>query len=323
MYFKSIDDLDRDIINNLYKIPKDIDLVVGVPRSGLFVANIIALYLNVPLSEVDGFLKGNIFESGLTRRSENYEQQKNNPKKVLIVEDSVLSGKSLLETKRKIKEQYKEDIEIIYLAAYVIPEKKDMVDIYLDICKAPRVFEWNIMHHRILEKSCFDLDGVLCLDPTKNQDDDGEIYKNFLLNAEPLFIPTQKIGNIVTCRLEKYRNQTEEWLKINGIKYDNLIMMNYESKAERIKQGKHAQYKAEHYKKTKSDLFIESNLNQAIMISKVSKMPVYCIEVRRMIYPNYKVEDYGNVTINIKFKNIIKRLKNGVVTKSKKLFEVS
>lgn len=50
-----------------------------------------------------------------------------------------------------------------------------------------------------------DIDGVLCADPTPEENDDGEKYRHFLLNTPPLFIPKVTIGTLVTSRLEKYR----------------------------------------------------------------------------------------------------------------------
>ena len=318
MFFKSISDLNRDIINNLHMIPKDIDLVVGVPRSGLLVANIIALHLNVPLTDLEGFMEGKVFESGTTRRPKDYDCKVKKYKKVLIVEDSVFSGESIQNAKNKILNTNRNDIEAIFFAAYVAPGKESLVDMYLEICGLPRVFEWNIMHHGIIERSCFDLDGVLCVDPTESDDDDGECYKAFLRKVKPLFVPTKEIGNIVTCRLEKYREETEEWLNKNNIKYKNLIMMNYKSKEERMKAGKHAEYKAKNYKKINSDLFIESSLSQAISIAKLSNKPVYCVEVQRMVYPNSKIKnDYfgspGKIYI---LKRKVKDLVKGILNKN-------
>lgn len=316
MFFKSISDLNRDIILNLHRIPKDIDLVVGVPRSGLLVANIIALHLNVPLADLDGFIEGKVFQSGITRRPNDYDNKVKKQKKVLIVEDSVLSGESIQNAKNKILNINRNDIDVIFFAAYIAPGKESLVDMYLEICDLPRVFEWNIMHHGVVERSCFDLDGVLCIDPTESDDDDGEIYKSFLRQVKPLFVPTKEIGNIVTCRLEKYREETEEWLKKNNIKYKNLIMMDYKSKEERMRAGKHAEYKAKNYKKTNSDLFVESSLNQAISIAKISNKPVYCVEVQKMIYPNSKIKnDYfgcpGKIyMLKRKVKGLVKRILN-------------
>lgn len=47
MNFRTLDQLNQCIYNNMYKLPRDIDLIVGIPRSGMLVANIIALYLNL------------------------------------------------------------------------------------------------------------------------------------------------------------------------------------------------------------------------------------------------------------------------------------
>ncbi|MBR1728760.1 MAG: hypothetical protein IJ728_04475 [Selenomonadaceae bacterium] len=56
MNFVTFSALNNDVIKNLHKIPRDIDLVIGVPRSGLLVANILALYLNKPLISIDMFI---------------------------------------------------------------------------------------------------------------------------------------------------------------------------------------------------------------------------------------------------------------------------
>ena len=67
MNFRTYEDLSRIISNNLYKIPSDVDLVVGIPRSGLMVATMISLYLNLPLTDVDNFLEGKLISTGGTK----------------------------------------------------------------------------------------------------------------------------------------------------------------------------------------------------------------------------------------------------------------
>lgn len=96
------------------------------------------------------------------------------------------------------------------------------------------------MHHAFLERSCIDLDGILCKDPTNDENDDGQNYRHFLINVEPLLRPSVEIGWIVTRRLEKYRKLTEEWLRKHSIKYKNLVMMNLPDKATRVALGNHA-----------------------------------------------------------------------------------
>ena len=48
MNYRSIADLNHTILKQLHMLPRDFDLVVGVPRSGMLPANLIALYLNLP-----------------------------------------------------------------------------------------------------------------------------------------------------------------------------------------------------------------------------------------------------------------------------------
>lgn len=133
----------------------------------------------------------------------------------------------------------------------------------------PRLFQWNYLNHAVAGRACFDIDGVLCFDPSEEQNDDGPKYVDFLLHARPLYIPGYKIAALVTSRLEKYRPQTEQWLRENGVQYDKLYMLNVASKEERIRLGCHADFKAETYKRLDDCiLFVESNSRQARQIAE-------------------------------------------------------
>lgn len=270
--------LNEDIINNLYKIPRDVDIIVGIPRSGLLLANLIALYLNKPLTDIDSFVDGRIYNVGNTKNTKGIKRDNKKINKVLIIDDSVFSGNSIKEAKEKIK-TISNKYEYLFLAAYVCDDNKNLVDIYFKSINDIRMFEWNYIHHKRLINVCFDLDGVMCVDPTLDENDDGEKYKNFLINAKPKLIPTRPIGYIVTSRLEKYRKETEEWLKKYNIEYKKLYMMNYSSAKERQKNADHGLFKAQIYDKIKdSVLFIESEKEQAEQISSISHKAVFCIE---------------------------------------------
>lgn len=136
-----------------------------------------------------------------------------------------------------------------------------------------------------LEYCCVDIDGVLCEDPSFFENDDGKRYRAFLKNAQPKLIPTRKIGYIVTTRLEKYRSETEAWLRKNCIEYDHLVMMDCRSAKERIRKGNHGVFKGEIFKKTNCSVFIESNYEQAIEICKISGKQVFCAEKSVLITP--------------------------------------
>jgi len=98
------------------------------------------------------------------------------------------------------------------------------------------------MHHNGLINACVDIDGVLCIDLTDKENDDVKKYIEFIRNEKSRIIPSSTIGYLVTARLEKYREDTEYWLNKVGVKYNNLIMMNLNSKRERQASGSHRIY---------------------------------------------------------------------------------
>ena len=289
MYYRNISDLNQIILKRLYVIPRDFDLIVGIPRSGMLPANLLALYLNKPYTDINSFLNGHIYKAGA--RGQFFDIK--DFKKILVVDDSVASGDAMDKCKESLK-SVSADFSISYCAIYVIPGKEKVVDYFFEVVPLPRYFQWNIFNHTTLEKACFDIDGVLCVDPTEEQNDDGEKYRNFILNAPPLFIPGSKIGTLVTSRLEKYRKETETWLKNNNIKYNQLVMLDLPNKEARQKANSHAEHKAKTYKGGSYVLFIESSLSQAIEINRLTQKPVLCTENFEMIF------DSESILYNIK-----------------------
>jgi uncharacterized HAD superfamily protein/hypoxanthine phosphoribosyltransferase len=304
MNYRSINDLSSTVRNSLHLIPSDVDLVVGIPRSGMLVATIIAMNMNIRFCDIQGFLNNLQLITGNTRRS-----QKSNilypadAKRVLIVDDSVGSGHSIQRIKDQIRENNLNQ-EIIYLAAYVDVHTKELVDCYFEIVRFPRVFEWNVMHRELLAQCCLDIDGVLCIDPTNEQNDDASAYKKFLLNATPLIIPSYFIGHLVTSRLEKYRQETEIWLTRMGVSYGQLHMLDLPDAKTRQRLNSHASFKADIYmKQTNSILFIESEIEQAKSISNLAGKYVLCFSNQMMYSPNMSY-----AMVKEKTNNIIKRI---------------
>jgi uncharacterized HAD superfamily protein/hypoxanthine phosphoribosyltransferase len=284
MNYRNIADLNQVLLQNLHIIPRDFDLIVGVPRSGMLPANLLALYLNKPYTDIHSFMNGHIYKAGARGQFFDVKEFK----KILVVDDSVASGSALKECKENLK-RLSVDYTIKYCAVYVTPGKEKSVDYYFETVPLPRYFQWNILNHTTLEKACFDIDGVLCVDPLPEQNDDGVKYREFLLTAAPLFIPGSKIGTIVTSRLEKYRNETETWLKANNIKYNELIMLDLPDMAARQKANNHGTHKAKAYLSKPYVLFIESELAQAREINRLTKKPVLCTANFEMIFESESV----------------------------------
>ncbi len=272
--YKTYQDLISDIKVNIYKIPTDIDLIVGIPRSGMIPAYMIGLMLSKQVCSLYEFLSED-FKNNTTRRIKFSGEIKN----VLFVDDSILSGSAALETKKLVMNSgLDKKYNIKYMAIYYkTNDYKKVIDIALTQINTPRIFQWNYLNHTFLQDAAFDIDGVLCKDPLAEENDDGSKYTHFILNAKPLFIPQYKIPYIITSRLEKYRLETEEWLCKNNVKYDKLIMLSGYSAEERRKLNLHAKFKAEQYKKlTDIQLFIESDKKQAEEIAKLTGKLCFC-----------------------------------------------
>lgn len=285
MNVRTLEDLNLAIISNLHRIPEDTDLIVGIPRSGLLVANLIAGYLNLPLTDFDGFCQQRTFASGRTRQSVATRKQFKDYRTILILDDSVNSGITLQDI-RETAASLDIKSRVIFGAAYVAPAAINLVDIYFEVVPPPRAFTWNLLHQYKLENMCVDIDGVICRDPTEDENDDGQEYIKFLNGVERKITPTKKIGTLVTCRLEKYRDLTENWLHEKGVVYDRLVMMDYENMEERRRKGEHSQFKAEHYQQLKADLFIESSYEQAVRIAALARRPVFCMQNQKVIRPS-------------------------------------
>lgn len=301
MNFRSIAQLSDQLIAWSKALPHDIDVVVGLPRSGLLAANIFALYRNLPLTDLDGFLAGRTMGAGKTRANPLSNKQDGNradeatvdaaaerfldrPRNVLVLDDSIWSGDTLREAKQKI-EAAGLPHRVHYGAVYVTPDSTDLPDFYCEVLHYPRTFEWNVLHHHVLRGACLDMDGVLCVDPQDHENDDGERYRQFLRNARPLHLPTSFIGHIVTNRLDKYRPETEAWLADHGIEYGELIMMTYPDGATRRQMNTYSAHKAKAYRDTEANFFIESDVKQAVEIANLAKKEVLCIDTMQMIQP--------------------------------------
>ena len=281
MRYITLSDFCSSIRKNIDKIPHDIDFVIGVPRSGMIAASIISEFLNVPLIDVNSFITGSVPTGG--DRLQLYSKESTN--KVLVIDDTTFSGKSMKETKEKLSSR--EGYEFIYGVVYLEGDKgSEEIDFYLEdmrhidegwgnIC----LYEWNLFNHypHVMAKIMWDLDGVFCVNPER--DDNEAEYIEFIKNATPLFTPKVRLNKIVTYRCNKYRKETEEWLAKNGIRYNLLGMVNANNYIERHQIApSSAQFKAEIYKNDDAQLFIESEPEQAEQIWKLSNKPVLCVK---------------------------------------------
>ena len=216
MNYRSVSHLNQDVIQWMHDLPSHLDVIVGIPRSGLLVANLLSLHLNLPLTDVDGLLNGRLIKGGVRSASSGPNKDiLTDARNILVVDDSIASGDQIKRVKEKLT-RLKSPVQILYAAVYApLGEEKHLVDYFYEEVRRPRIFEWNIMHHRFLTTFCVTLEGVICRTPTIQEQKDKALYGNYIRNVKPTLVPTQSIGYLITFRPEKYRSLTEKWLSKN------------------------------------------------------------------------------------------------------------
>lgn len=282
MNYRSFADLSEDTTALARSLSKDYDLVVGIPRSGLLTASLLCLQLNIRMTDVQGLRDRRLLSSGY--RYEGKIDGFDDIERVLVVDDSVATGRQMEETKAELAAM---DLpfDLEFAAIYVSRTGHRHVDHYVEVVLKPRAFEWNLMHHPILKHTCMNIDGVLCRTPTDEENDDGERYREFLRTVEPAVVPTERVRWLVTNRLEKYRDETEEWLERHGVRYDELVMSDHPSMAARQEANDEAEFKAEVYRNVDAELFIESSPSQSTDIAKLSNKPVFSYGSNELVEP--------------------------------------
>lgn len=254
------------------RIDRNFDVIVGVPRSGLLVANILALKLGKPLTVPE------LVTSAWCSKSIQVEKKEN--QRFLLVDDSYQTGESMEKAVQQLLQSGISRDQIKTAALITSKNGVDRLDSYgIELTKR-RVFEWNLAHKKMDVVS--DLDGVLCVDPPAITFDNEEEYAVWIKNAKPLFIPTFKINTILTSRIEKYRADTESWLQQNGVKYNNLIMSPELSRAAQKMKG--PLHKIEYLRTASHQIYWESSEKEAKQLKECKiKIPILIISTKRII----------------------------------------
>ena len=272
--FRTYDDLFQSITDTLplIKSKGPYDFIVGVPRSGITPAvNLSIMMGGIPYADLELFTKKRIAitHNGTVDVPENA--------RVLLVDDTLSRGEAMDLARRKLQNAWPNH-EIVRYCVWTSEKKEQKTEIFSGVCPKPRVFEWNIWKIGRVNNMAFDMDGVLCRDPTSHENDKGKRLIEYYLNAQPKFIPSKEIGFIITNRLERNRPYTEEWLDKHNVKYKELIMKEDEREA-------HVQHKVRKINqfKTYISMYVESSVKQSRGIAEaIPDMPIWCIDDRKV-----------------------------------------
>ena len=266
--FRTVGDLARSVGHNLWRLPSGIAHVVAIPESGRLPAALLSLQTGRPALELEALLAPGAAPAG----------------PVLLVDDVALTGATMAAARARIADRHP-GLAVHRLAVFCRPEAEAAVDLAFAAAPADPVFEWSLFRSAVLERACFDLDGILCGDCPAADDDDGERYRRFLATATPQIVPRRRLRTIVTARLERYRPETEAWLARNGIEYDRLEMLDLASDAERRRTRPQARFKAAVFAADAgAALFVESESWQAREIARAAGgKPVFDYQARVML----------------------------------------
>lgn len=262
----------------------EISAVVGIPRSGSFIASIISEYRNIPLFTMDGLLNDGIcWRPSISRPID----RPSGP--VLVVDDTSWSGASIKRTKAYLKNKG----DYIFGSLYIKEDREKDLDYFYGILPTVyHTFEWSLLRDPQCSSYICDLDGVFCEDFT-GVDDSPEYVEHLKTVKANNYSPRFPIMKICTARLEKYRSITEEWLDLHNIKYKQLMMSPYHSPEERLRKQGFSKWKAENYMETpEASLFVESEHEQAIEIYRLVERPVFCMDTMTL---------YGGIGIDVPY----------------------
>jgi len=282
--YVTVEDLSRDALSLLPRLPSDIVQVIGSARSGLVPATLLAEMLHVPISIIRN-RQGDIVPAG-----NGWRLLQGAPKRkgrTLVVDDTTMTGNSMLRIKQII-ERARLPGPFLYVTIYCNPAAVNKPDLWAVDLPWPHLLEWNLFNSVLLDSFALDFDGILCQDCPRANDDDGARYKQWMIEVRPLHLVRRgSIQLIVTARLEKYRPLTAEWLKKWGIRVKKMVMGPWATLAERHGEDV-AAWKAEtlnYFLRKRGGIpprfFIESDPRQAERIAELTSGLVVCPTARR------------------------------------------
>ena len=159
MVYRSYEDLSNCIRRNLWKVPQDIDLIVGVPRSGMIPALMLAELMNIRCADIDAFAEGREMSCGGRQKlMASQALKEDGKKKVLVLDDTVLAGSAMRKARERLA-PLEEMCDIIYGCVYAEGKNaKEMVDLWLEDIWQPGekvwLYEWNVPRQRQLYQIC-------------------------------------------------------------------------------------------------------------------------------------------------------------------------
>lgn len=221
----SVADLHAFTVELIAQLPP-IRRVVGIARSGMLPASIIATHLGCELWSIEQH-SGQLLHLGTGVRMQDVEL---GPGSDLLIDDSAFSGRAMRACTEHLRRHGWDPLRAVVIAQPDLAA--GTVDFYAR-STLPHVFEWNLCHAPWVGIIAWDIDGVLCRDFTAEEDDDGDRYLAAMMSMQPTQWRSKKPLHLVTARLERYRAATLAWLEKIGQPVASLTMGPWSSRDDR------------------------------------------------------------------------------------------
>lgn len=276
--------LAADSLELAAKLPADVDLVVGIARSGLTPASVAATLRHVPLWTVSGVRPPAPAGSG--QRMGAGAEPRPAPRRIALIDDTAATGREMGRQARAVSAAFP-GVPVTRAVVYATPRAASAVDLYVAVLPGPHYLEWNWPNAGHGQACGYDFDGILCEEIRREDCDDGPRYLEALRSARPLYLPRRApIPIVVTARAEQYRAVTEDWLNRHGVRVERLVMRDWDFDGGRFDPIAVGRWKAAKFRAARLNLVAESDPVQARIVADHAGVRVLCPALGRVLTPD-------------------------------------
>jgi hypothetical protein len=254
-------DLVRDTYKLVKYVPPRCNGIIGIPRSGMLPASILATHMQLPLGELrpDGSIS--MLGSGGRGKFTRYADGK-----YFIVDDTCHNGYSLQQAKKSYKGN-----DAIWAVVYN-RDKNRMPDVYA-VDLSVHLLEYNCWNNGQINGQSIvkNLQGGFAVDLFVIMEKKADIK-----TSPPIMVPRLHAVPLVIGHLpEASRSEVEDWLRKYQINVNQLVLYDGDDIAS---------FKGLCYKDSNCGVFFENDINQCQGIANAANKPVIHPESGKVVY---------------------------------------
>lgn len=237
--------------------------VVGIARSGIAPAAVVACHIHAPLYIYSP-------ETGRTTRVGGGARTRNQrwSGDLILVDDTTAS----FATMHAAMEATGISLGAVVYASQTTQDRV----IAGRVLALPHLLEWNFWNSIYMPEVAVDLDGLICADPTPADVATRRAYEKWMATAPAIDGPRSRpVKAIVSARPQWAEGITREWLSRHGFKYNQLVLCP-DHILDPVRQG---EWKAQVLRSIKPMLYVDSSPGVAAVVASLCPVPVICPSV--------------------------------------------